>query len=137
MNLATLAGVAVLLVSSILSQRIGLKAAEALDDRIKLKLVEVFPRRNLRFTALVFGMIIAFLLALYLFPHRFAIVTVAYAISFVVYILLKLVLNVKKLKEIGAPASYIRSVIISFAVFIGGAIAAATVIAFGNISLGS
>ena len=51
---------------------------------------------------------------------------------FAIYIFTKLVLNVSKLKEIAAPEGYIQSVIISFAVFIGGAGAAVIVFAAGT-----
>lgn len=136
MTFSVLAGITVFLASVILSQKIAVSAGAALDDATKLKLVEVFPKRNLTFTMLVFGMVIAFLAALYFFPGRFLIITIAYAAAFMIYIFLKLILNVKKLRDIGAPDSYVRSVITSFAVFIGGAVAAILVIVITNSYLG-
>jgi uncharacterized membrane protein YhaH (DUF805 family) len=130
-NIWTIVGIAFFLASVVLSQRIAVDAGSKLDDSTKLKLAEVFPRRNVNYTIIVFSIVIVFLLALYLVPEYFRVITFCYGIVFLIYILLKLYLNVRKLKEIGAPASYVRSIVISFAVFIGGAIAAAIVIAIG------
>jgi hypothetical protein len=136
MSLSVLLGLAVFLASVILSQKISVNAAAELDDATKLKIIEVFPKRNLNYTILVFGMVIAFLAAMYLFPQFFLIITVIYAAAFTIYIFVKLALNVKKLREIAAPPSYIGKVIISFSVFIGGAVAALIVIAVANFGFG-
>jgi hypothetical protein len=64
------------------------------------------------------------------------VIAIVYAALFLIYVLAKLYLNVRKLRQMDAPADYIRSVIISFLVFIGGAIAAVAVIAVGNLRNG-
>ena len=122
----------VFLASVVLSKKIAVDAGLRLDDVTKLKIAEVFPKRNMNYTMVVFGIVIVFLVAIYARPQYFFIIAVAYIAVFAVYIFTKLFLNVKKLKEIAAPEDYIRSVIISFAVFIGGAVAAVMVFAAGR-----
>jgi hypothetical protein len=135
MSLSLLAAIVVFLVSVVLSKKIAVEAAMRLDGATKLKIVEVFPKRNMNYTMIVFGIVIVFLFALYALPQYVFIISIAYAAVFGIYIFTKLFLNVKKLKEIAAPESYIRSVIISFAVFIGGAVAAVIVFTAGNSGL--
>ena len=132
MNLSVLAAIVVFLASVILSQRIAINAGMRLDDATKLKMLEVFPKRNSNYTMIVFGIVIVFLVAIYAFPQYFSSITILYLVVFAAYLLTKLYLNVKKLKEIGAPENYVMNVIISFAVFIGGAVAAVVVFATGR-----
>jgi len=132
MNILTIIAVAVFLGSAVLSQKLAVNAGARLDDATKLKIVEVFPKRNINYTIIVFLIVIAFLVAIYLFPQHFAAITIGYAGVFAVYIFTKLVLNVRKLKEIEAPADYVRTVIISFGVFIGGAVAAGIIAALSS-----
>ncbi|HEV8591722.1 MAG TPA: hypothetical protein VGQ55_06445 [Pyrinomonadaceae bacterium] len=75
---------------------------------------------------------IIFLVAIYALPQYFSVITIAYGVVFTIYLFTKLFLNVKKLKEISAPEDYIRSVVISFGIFIGGALAAVIVFAAGR-----
>jgi hypothetical protein len=119
-SVSLIVAAAVFFASMLLSQQIGIRSAARLDDKTKLRIAEVFPRRNANYTMIVFGMIIVFLIALYLFPNSSLIVSIFYAVSFGIYIVAKLVLNVRKLREIDAPGDYIRSIKLSFGVFIGG-----------------
>jgi hypothetical protein len=132
MSISALIAIVVFLASVVLSQKIAVNAGSRLDDAMKLKLIEIFPKRNSNYTVIVFGIVIIFLVAIYALPQYFPIITIAYGIVFLIYLFTKLFLNVKKLKEIAAPEDYIRSVIISFAVFIGGAVAAVIVFAANN-----
>ena len=134
MNPSVLVAVVVLFVSVVLSQKLGVNAGSRLDDAMKLKIAKVFPKRNANYTMVVFGIIIVFLSAVYAFPEHSAILTLAYGVIFFVYLLIKLYLNVKKLRELSAPTDYVRSVVFSFVVFIGGAAAAAIILAIGNSS---
>ena len=136
MTFSVLAAIAIFFASVLLSQKIAINSGSRLDDRMKLKLVEVFPKRNMNYTMIVFAMIVVFLVALYLFPQYVAIISVMYIAAFLLYLVTKLVLNVRKLKELSAPERYIRDVMISFAVFIGGAVAAAIIFAIGNADFG-
>jgi hypothetical protein len=132
MSLSAIASIVVFLASVVLSQKIAVNAGSRLDDVTKLKVVEIFPKRNANYTMIVFGIIIAFLVAVYLFPQYFGIITIAYGVCFAIYLFAKLFLNVRKLKEIEAPVHYIRSIILSFGVFTGGAVAAGIVYVAGR-----
>lgn len=132
MTLSAIIAVAVFLASVVLSQKLAARAASRLDDATKLKIVEVFPKRNSNFTIVIFGIVLVFLLAIYAYPQYISIITVAYGVCFLIYLFAKLFLNLRKLREIGAPENYIRSVVTSFAVFIGGALAAIIVFAIGR-----
>lgn len=124
MTIFMILAVVFVLASVVLSQKIAVNAAAKLDDETKLRMADVFPRRNVNYTVFVFSGVIIFILSLYLLPEYSRGISVAAAMVFIVYIFAKLFLNVRKLKEIGAPSEFIRSVIISFAVFIGGVVAA-------------
>ena len=132
MSVLTLVAAIIFLGAVVLSQKIAVNAGARLDDAIKLKLIEVFPKRNANYTMIVFGLIIAFLLAAYAFPSYATVISIIYAGAFVAYLFAKLFLNVRKLREIGAPEFYINNVVASFGVFIGGAIAAAIIFGIGN-----
>ena len=136
MNISTLVAAIIFLGSVVLSQKIAVNAASRLDDETKLRIVDIFPKRNVNYTMLVFGMVIAFLFAIYAFPEYTRVFTIVYALAFSIYIFGKLFLNVRKLKEIAAPDFYIKNVIASFAVFIGGAVAATLIFAIGNSRIG-
>ncbi|MEQ1603580.1 MAG: hypothetical protein ABL999_01775 [Pyrinomonadaceae bacterium] len=124
MNLSIIIGAIVFLGSIILSQKLAVNASAKLDDQTKLKIAEVFPKRNANYSIIVSGVVIVFLIALYLWPKYYLQISVLYAIAFCVYLITKLILNVRKLAEIGAPDTYIRSIKVSFWVFIVGAISA-------------
>ena len=135
MELPILAGIVIFLVSVVLSQRVVMRATDRLDDETRLQIAKIFSRRNANYTIMVFGLIIAFLFGLYALPqHRFILI-ILYCMGFLAYIFLKLFLNVRKLREISAPEFYVRCVIMSFAIFIGGAIAAGIVMVIGNIGI--
>ena len=136
MNISTLIAAIVFLASVVLSQKLAVNSASRLDNDMKLKIVEVFPKRNVNYTIVIFGIVIAFLFAIYMFPQYLGVLTIVYAIAFIAYIFAKLFLNVRKLREIAAPDFYIKNVIASFAVFIGGAVSAALIFALGNAGIG-
>ena len=127
MSFSAILSMVIFLGSIVLSQKIAVDAGSRLDDKTKLKVMEVFPKRNANYTMIVFGIVIVFLVAIYALPQYVFFISVAYAVVFVTYLFTKFFLNIKKLKEIAAPESYIRNIAMSFAVFIGGVLAAAIV----------
>ncbi|HQZ97920.1 MAG TPA: hypothetical protein PLP21_16490 [Pyrinomonadaceae bacterium] len=127
MNLSIIVGAVVFLGSIILSQKLAVNASAKLDDQTKLKIAEVFPKRNVNYSMIVFGVVIIFLVALYLWPKYNFQISVIYAIAFCLYLIAKLILNVRKLAEIGAPDTYIHSIKTSFWVFIVGSISAVVI----------
>lgn len=131
MYISTIIGTAVFLFGVILSQRLVINATSRLEDAEKLKIAEVFAKRNFNYTLFVFSVIIIFLLALYLLPQYAMVIGVSYTILLIFYFISKMILNVKKLRELNAPDHYIRSVIAGFGLFMGGAAAALVVIVVG------
>ena len=134
MSLSTILGIAVFLAGYVLSQKLALRARARLDDTTKLKVIDAFSKRNVNYSIVVFVLVIAYFGSLYAFPEHNKFLLIAYVAAFLVYIFAKLILNVKKLREISAPPEYIKSVIMSFGAFIGGAAVAGIVIAVGNSS---
>ncbi|HEV8591723.1 MAG TPA: hypothetical protein VGQ55_06450 [Pyrinomonadaceae bacterium] len=53
MSISALIAIVVFLASVVLSQKIAVNAGSRLDDATKLKLVEIFPRRNANYTMIV------------------------------------------------------------------------------------
>ena len=90
--------IVVFLASVVLSQKIAVNAAARLDDATKLKIAEIFPKRNVNYTIVIFTIVIVFLVATYMFPDRYISITIGYAVAFLIYIFTKLILNVRKLK---------------------------------------
>ena len=135
MSLSTILGIAVFFAGYILSQKLGLNARAKLDDTTKLKIIDVFAKRNVNYSTIVFALIVVYFASLYAFPQHNTFLLIVYAAIFLIYMFAKLILNVKKLREIAAPPEYIKSIIMSFGVFIGGAIAAGFVIVVGNSGL--
>ena len=129
MSISVIAAVTAFFAAVILSQRIAVQAGARLDDATKLKIVEIFPKRNANFTIVVLAIVVLYLIGAYAFPQYLLVIGMGYAVAFLAYLFTKLYLNVKKLREIEAPEDYIRRIILSFAVFIGGAVAA--VLIFG------
>jgi len=132
MSIWVIASVIVFFAAVILSQRIAVKAGTRLDDETKLKIIEIFHKRNANFTIVVLAIVVVYLVAMYAFPQYSVVAWIVYAIAFLIYLFVKLYLNVRKLREISAPEDYIGRIIMSFAVFIGGAVAAILVFAAGH-----
>lgn len=99
---------------------------------MKLKIGDVFAKKNLNYSIIAFLIIVVYLMAVYTLPQYYNAISIAYAVSFVVYVIGKMILSVRNLKALGAPDDYIRSVYISFGLFIGGAVAAGLVLGIGN-----
>lgn len=131
MYLSVVVGVIFFMLAVILSQRIMLNANARLSDADKLKIAEFFARRNFNYSVFIFSLIVIFLLALYLLPEYAVVIVVTYTMLLIVYFISKLLLNVKKLKELNAPNDYIRSVIVNFCLFFGGAAIAVVIIVVG------
>lgn len=131
MYLSVIIGVAIFLLAVLLSQRIVINSTARLEDSEKLKINEVFAKRNFNYTMFIFSVIIIFLSALYILPQYAMIIGISYTILLIIYFISKMLLNVKKLKELKVPEHYIRSVIAGFGLFFGGAVVAVTVIIIG------
>jgi hypothetical protein len=124
MSPALITAAIVFLGSVILSQKLAVNAASRLDDNTKLRIAEVFPKRNVNYTMIVFGLMIAFFIALYVWPQYSLAISLLYAAALVVYLIVKFILNIRKLNEIGAPTGYIRIIKVCFGIFILGTISA-------------
>lgn len=131
MYISTIIGVAVFLLGVVLSQRIVLNANARLEDADKLRIAEVFSKRNFNYTLFIFSVIVIFLLALYLLRQYAMVIGLSYTALLIIYFISKMLLNVRKLKELNAPEHYIRSVIAGFGLFMGGAAAAVAVVIVG------
>ncbi len=132
MNISIIIAIALFFAAVILSQKVGVSAREKLEDEMRLKIGDVFAKKNLNYSMIAILIIAVYLLGVYTLPQYYNAISIGYAVSFVVYVISKMILSVRKLKEIGAPGGYIRSVYISFGLFIGGAVAAGLVLGIGN-----
>lgn len=132
MSLSIIIAIALFFAAVILSQKVGVNAREKLEDGMRLKIGDVFAKKNLNYSIVAILIIVVYLLGVYTLPQYYNAISLAYAVSFAVYVISKMILSVRKLKALGAPSGYIRSVYISFGLFIGGAVAAGLVLGIGN-----
>lgn len=132
MTISMIAAIAVFFGSILLSQKLAVNAASKLDDQTKLKIAEIFSKRNVIYNIIVFSIVLVFLVASYLLPDQIVGIIAVYAVALVIYFFGKLILNVRKLRAIPAPESYIRAIIASFGIFFGGVVTAAIVYSFGS-----
>lgn len=95
-------------------------ATKKLVDSDKLKVFEVFSKRNNLSTVLVLTIVIIYFGAIQYFPHFIKQITVGYLIIFSVYLIFRFASNYKKLKQIEMPAAYVKSFITSYCIFISG-----------------
>jgi len=124
MSLSLIVAAAIFLGSVLLSQKLMANATSRLDDATKLKIGEVFSKRNVNYSIFVFSFVILSLVALYLWPAYSRLIWLLYAGGFAIYLVVKLILNVRKLTEIGASKDYIRVVKVSFGLFFAGIVGA-------------
>ena len=110
----------VLLVAYAASRMISSNANRKLDDDMKLKIFAGFSKRNNYFMIVIVFVIFVFFASTIYLPEYSSYLALGYLGVLAVYFIVKLFLNFRKLKEIGAPADYVRSIAISWAVFIIG-----------------
>lgn len=96
------------------------EAIKKLDDSDRLKIFEVFSKRNNYSTILVLAFVFLYFGALQYLPHFIVQLTITYLTLFCAYLIFRFVSNYKKLKQIIMPATYIRSFTISYSIFLLG-----------------
>lgn len=102
-------------------------ALKKLDDRTKLKFLDVFPRRNNYSTIILVAVILLYFGVLQSYPQYNFAVTVTYLGVYIAYSVIKSILDYSKLKQIGTPAEYIKSYILACIILIVGIIAVCAV----------
>ena len=110
----------VVIVAVVASRMISSSATQKLNDEMKLKIFNGFSKRNNYLMVVILAVIFAFFISTKYLPEYNSILTLAYIGILAAYFIIKLFLNFRKLKEIGAPADYVRSIALSWAAFIIG-----------------
>ncbi len=95
-------------------------ATKKLSDQDKLRIFEVFSKRNNYTTGLVLTLVLIYFGAIQYLPHLIVLTTAIYLVVFAAYLLYRFASNYKKLKQMDMPAEYIRSFILSYSIFILG-----------------
>lgn len=119
MNL-TLIGIAILFSAYVVNRFIMTEATKKLSDSDKLKLFEVFSKRNKYTTIFLLLLILIFFGAIEYLPHFTFQIAIVYFIIFILYLTFRFASNYKKLKQIEMPDAYIKRFIISFSIFTTG-----------------
>ena len=128
MKLSFIAGAAIYFASVIISQRLMLRATEKLDDQTRLRISKVFLRRNTRSSLIVLVVVLVSLFALYFWPQHLLVLVWICGLAFGVYLLSKMLLNLRKLREMDIPESYVANVKASWLVFFIGMVLALFVV---------
>jgi hypothetical protein len=115
-----LAGPAFLFAAYVINRFIMTGATKKLADSEKLKIHDVFSKRNNYATIFTPAIILLFFGAAEFVPHLIIQITVVYLIIFVLYLVFRFVSNYKKLKQMEMPAAYIKSFIASYSIFAPG-----------------
>jgi len=115
-----LIGLVFLFAAYAINRFIMTEATKKLSDSDKLRIFEVFSRKNNYATISVLILIVIYFASLQYFPHFVEHITVVYVSVFLAYLLFRFVTNYKKLKQMEMPSAYIKSFISSYSIFILG-----------------
>ncbi len=119
MNLS-LIGLTILFAAYAVNRLVMTGATKKLSDADKLKIFDSFSRRNNFSTILVLILVLLYFGAIQNLPQFMMPITAIYLTIFVIYLLCRFTANYKKLKQMEMPATYIKSFITSYSVFILG-----------------
>ena len=96
------------------------EAMKKLSDADKLRIFEAFSSKYYYATVIILSLVILYVAALQYFPNLIVPVSIIYLSVFFVYLMLRFVINYKKLKQLEMPAGYIKSFFASYGIFILG-----------------
>ena len=116
----SLIGLIILFTAYAINRFVMTEATRKLDDSDKLKIFEVFSKRNNYSTIFSLAIVLLYFGAMQYLPHLIIQVTIIYLIIFVVYLIFRFASNYKKLKQIDMPETYIKSFITSYSIFASG-----------------
>lgn len=120
MNPIFMGGILMFFVLFIISRAITNSAVKKLDDQTKLKMFDVFPKRNMYSTIFLLALVVVYFALFQMLPFYRLYLTVGYMAAFLVYLWSKFYLNFRSLKEMGAPSDYVKSFIFGYLIFIAG-----------------
>jgi flagellar biogenesis protein FliO len=115
-----LIGLVILFSAYAVNRFIMTNATKNLTDSDKLKIFEVFSKRNNYSTVLVLAIVLLYFGALQYLPHFIIQITAIYLTIFAAYLIFRFISNYKKLKQLEMPANYIKSFIASYGIFTFG-----------------
>ena len=116
MNL-TLVGLIILFTAYAINRFVMTEATKKLDDSMKLKIFEVFSKRNNYSTIFLLALILLYFGAMQYLPHFIIQITIIYLVIFALYLIFRFVSNYRKLKSLEMPEGYIKSFITSYGIF--------------------
>jgi small-conductance mechanosensitive channel len=123
MNTTGMVGIIGFFIAIVANRFIMSAALRRLDDQTKLKLIDIFSRRSTLSNIILLAIVIGCFGALQAHPEWGLKFTFGYLAVFLVYLAVKIFLNYRKLREIGAPSSYINSFFAGYGIFIIGFLA--------------
>lgn len=109
MNVLSMAGLLIFLFGAIAYRAIMTRALDQLDDEMKLRVIKVFPRRNLYAAVVLTGFLIAYLSLTFLFPCAWFFTFIGFLLVFALCLVALFVLNYKRLRELSVTANYLKS----------------------------
>lgn len=110
-------GIIILFAAYTLNRFVMTGATKKLDDSMKLKIFEVFSKRNNYATIFLFAIVLLYFGAMQFLPRQIFLITVIYLIVYVLYLIFRFASNHKKLKQLEMPPEYIKSFLFSYGVF--------------------
>jgi Ca2+/Na+ antiporter len=111
------AGLIIFFAAYAVNQFVMTEATKKLDDSMKLKLFEVFSKRNNYATLFLLAIVLLFLGALQFMPQHIFLIIIIYVIVYAAYLIFRFASNYKKLKQLEVPPEYMKRFLISYGVF--------------------
>ena len=120
MKLLSMVGIFCFLGLFVVSRMVTTNASKKLSAEEKLRIFDAFSSCNNFYLMFVASLVFAYFGAMTYFPNLLIYITISYIVLFAIYLISKFLLNLQKLKEIEAPADYIKSFIFGYMIFIAG-----------------
>lgn len=113
-------GIIILFAAYTLNRFVMTNATKKLDDSMKLRIFEVFSKKNNYATVFLLVLVGLYFGAIQFLPQQIFLVTIIYLIVFVTYLILRFIFNYKKLRQLEMPSEYIKSFMVSYGIFTVG-----------------
>jgi len=113
-------GMIAFLLFFLLSRVIGAQATKRLEADVRHRIYDEFGSQNNVRTFITVSMLICYFVAISYFHFYFLTISIAFLTLFLVYLIVNLFVTNKRLNSIGAPTDYVHSIMISWALYMGG-----------------
>src|SRR5438270_10357312 len=120
MNNGFIVGMIGFLFFFLLSRMISTRAIKGLDPEIRHKIYDEFIQRNNMRTIVMIVFYMCYFASISIFRNVSLTLSICFIALYFVYAIVNLLSTNKKLHAIGAPEDYVHSIVVSWALYLGG-----------------